>query len=132
MYYQDEINSLKEEVERLKNQLKEVRLEKTKWIFFATHTWDYELLTRLAQCECGDDFDAKINKVIEILNRVQDSMHPKYIMDVIVEKGKFESMSDGTAYETETNMFSYLAINEAIVEYKEKHIFEPYTKSTTI
>lgn len=122
MDMQLKLEKLTTEVEGLKKQITSERLEKMKWIFFSKHTNDYNLLLQLVLREPGNDTEVKINKVIEILNKTQDSNYPNTIFEILKQSKQYQEIIYSLPVNRDYTIFSCFAIEEAILQYNEKHI----------
>lgn len=101
----------------LKEDLRLEHQRASAWRSFAISTWDYELMCRLVEAEAGNqDSFIKTKVAAVILNRVAyPGKFGDNVMEVMIAKGQFTPMSDGSAYDTDATDGTYSAVNEAIL-----------------
>ena len=112
------------DIVRLESELNHEHGQKNDWMNFAKSTWDYELMCRLVEAEAGNqDIPIKTKVSTTILNRVAyPGKFGDNVMEVMIAKGQFTPMSDGSAYDEEVTEETYIAVDDAIVSKQDKDL----------
>jgi len=85
------------------------------------NTSDKVLLERLVMAEAGaEPYAGQVAVAVVILNRTESGQFPTTVRNVILQKGQFESVSNGLIYNETPTTSVVKAVNEALTEDRSK------------